>query len=461
MGLTSALVTARTGLSAASIGIEVTSNNVANAGTEGYSRRSVVQSTADPAQIGGLTVGRGVSVDRLGRAADSFLTQSITAAQGEASASASERDVLLLAESWFNDSEVDGLTSRLQSVFDSLKAATADPGDDTFRRSVAYTADQFASSLSRTATALTDLSTQTAEQIESSVEGVNEVLSEIASLNQRIISTGDPQGAGDLLDQRDTLVRSLSDILGVTTRIGDDGTATVLVGGHAVVSGVDYREISVGTDDEGMPKVLVAVDNGFIDVTDELEGEVGGALTALDAIDGYLDVLDGLAEDLTDAFNDVHGAGFDRNGDAGLDFFETDSSAGRLSTTFSFNSELLDDPMLLAFAGASSAVAGDGDNLAELLALEDSKVFDDDTATAEGVLIGLTTTIGSDVAAAEARAAHEAAVLGDLDSMRDSLAGVDLDEEAANLIKFQAAYQAAAKVLRATDELLGTLMDLV
>ncbi|MCP4810559.1 MAG: flagellar hook-associated protein FlgK [Proteobacteria bacterium] len=461
MSVSSALDTAATGLQAARIAIETTSNNVANAATEGYSRRSVDLSNGDAVTVGGVQVGTGVVAERIERAADRFVTGQIVEETGLSSSHEAQHEVLVRAETWLADSEVDGLTSRLQSVYDALTAASADPGDETFRSTVAYAADSFASTLRRAGSALDTLVSDVEQQLDSVVEESNSLLQQVARLNERIVATGDVAGAGDLLDQRDAALTELAAALGTTARISADGTATVLLGGHAVVSGIEARTVQLGEDDDGLVRLELEAGNGAIDVTSSTGGKIGGSLEGVEQVRGYLSDLDELAQDLADAFNDVHNAGYDRNGDSGADFFTVGTGEAHAALGFTFNEDLLDDPDLLAFAEDSTATIGDGGNLAELVDLEGEELFDSDSATAGETLLGLLSTVGADVNAAGDAAEHAALVLSDLQGLRDSISGVDLDEEAADLIRFQAAYQAAAKVLRATDDMLSTLLDIV
>lgn len=460
MGVSSALNTAATGLAAARIAIETTSNNVANAGTEGYSRRSVDLSNGDAVTIGGVQVGSGVVAQRIERASDQFVTGQIVTETGNAASAEARLEVLVRAESWLSDSEVDGLTSRLQSVYDALTAASADPGDDTFRSTVAYAADSFASAMRRAGAALDTLMSDTQEQLTTQVDEANALLEQVARLNERLVASGDVAGAGDILDQRDAALAELASYLGTTSRIASDGTATVLLGGHAVVSGVEAREVTLGEDDDGNSTLSLAAASGSVGVTGSVGGKLGGALEGIEDVQSYLDSLNDLATDLDDAFNTVHAAGYDRNGDAGSDFFSV-ASTGSAALTFTFNQDLLDDPDLLAFASASTATVGDGGNLEDLIGLESEELFSDDSATAGESLLALMSQVGADVASATADAEHTSVILSDLEGLRDAISGVDLDEEAADLIRFQAAYQAAAKVLRATDDMLQTLLDIV
>ena len=147
MGILSTLSSARSGLNAASVALDAASNNVSNASTDGYSRRSVRLTSSDPIQVGSNWRGTGVSVAGVDRAHDVFVNRQLIASAGNQAEAESEYEVLLLSESWFNDVEIDGLPTMLQGVYDSLTQATQDPADETLRRAVANNSVAFATCL--------------------------------------------------------------------------------------------------------------------------------------------------------------------------------------------------------------------------------------------------------------------------------------------------------------------------
>jgi flagellar hook-associated protein 1 FlgK len=121
---------------------------------------------------------------------------------------------------------------------------------------------------------------------------------------------------------------------------------------------------------------------------------------------------------------------------------------------------MLADPSLFATAGAATAAAGDAGNLIALADLEGQDLFSGGTRTAAEAMGDIYTSVGRQAAQAELDRAGNAVRLDDLSSLRESISGVDLDEEAANLLQWQAAYQAAARVVTATNDMVGVLMDM-
>jgi flagellar hook-associated protein 1 FlgK len=457
VGILSTLSSARSGLNAASVALDAASNNVSNASTDGYSRRSVRLTSSDPIQVGSNWRGTGVSVAGIDRAHDVFVNRQLIASAGNQAEAESEYEVLLLSESWFNDVEIDGLPTMLQGVYDSLTQATQDPADETLRRAVANNSVAFATSVSRTAVSLVDLQSQVQDRMSGELSEANQRIQNIADLNRAVIAS---QGnAADLLDQRDMEIGMLAQQLGVDFHIEDDGSATVLLGGHTLVNGIEGRELSV-EHGVGESSIYLEVDSGRTQVSNEVGGSLGGINTALSRIEGYLDDMDLFVEELSNQFNDQHALGFDSTGAAGQEWFQVAGGGAHLAESFTFNSSLLEDPSLFAFASDASALAGDGGNLRVMIEMETDDAFAG-SMSGEETLLNLLSEVGEDAATAKRVASQQSVVLTDLQGLRDAISGVDLDEEAANLIEFQASYQAAAKVLRTSSELFDTLMQAV
>jgi len=254
-------------------------------------------------------------------------------------------------------------------------------------------------------------------------------------------------------------VSTLADDIGVKAVFGADGTATVMVGGHAAVSGTHARTLSVERGSDGLPAVKLAADSGTIDVTNDLGGKLGGRMDAASTVSGVLDDLDTFVSTFADEMNGVHQAGYDRNGDPGGDLFTYDTSSAAQS--FKVDPSVLDDGKLLALAGASTAYAGDGDNLQSMIDVEESDLFDGGNRNGTEQISAIYSTVGQALSSAETDSAVHQAQAEDLQVLRDSISGVALDQEATDLMTWQAAYQASARVVSVADEMLGELMDLV
>lgn len=454
------LLIGRSGLRNANTGIKTTSHNVANVMTPGFNRRSVVQQAGGPINQLGASIGTGVATSDIHRAADRLLTQRRTAAAGTSAATSKEAAILEQTEHFFDETNVDRSSRKMQYFFDTLAAASADVTDQSLQRSFINAGENLATSVTNTAGELIAQQESIVEEIEVLLPQVNGRLSEIASLNAKLLEVGTSGSSGDLADRRDLLVREVAEQLGATVSLDSDNVAAVLVGGHSVVFEGHARNLDIDfTPGTGTPpEITMSAGAGKVYVTRDVGGQVGALLDSYDKIQTYIDELNTFASTFASALNTQHNAGFDSSGTAGEDLFTVTATNPALN--MAFNSNISDDPSLLAFHGAATAFSGDDDNLQSLIDLEDSSMFATGSDTPGAFLTALTARVASDVGSARYRADQEGLALQDLDDFAAALGGVDLDEEAGNLIMYQTAFQASAKVIQTTDRMLGILLDL-
>lgn len=435
------------GLNAASAGLSATSQNVVNSTTPGYQRRNVQQTTQVPTRVPSGIAGRGVTVTGFVRQGSELLTRQQIAGEGDFARSATQQRALQPMESLVDETQVSGPHATTTAFFDALQAATQDPSDAGLRRNVASRAKAVGRSIRTTAEGFESALDAQREGLQGGVDRLNGVARKLADVNRAIVAEDAP---ADLLDERDRLLKEAGSLVGATADIKHDGTANLLLDGHAVVSGPNPRTVSLTAD------FTLAVDVGSGTVAVSPGGEVGGLLDAATFTEGLQQTLADTAVALADAINSAHAGGFDASGTAGGNLFTYDAAdpAGTLSIELAVDQ----DPGLLAFAGDASAAVGDADNLALMSDIETQALVGTQTVSAS--LTSLTTDLASEVARATSDADFGATVLSDLDGLQASLAGVDLDEEAANIMLFQTAYQASAKVVQVNDQLLGTLMEM-
>jgi len=460
MSLLSTLNIGRSGLQSASIGIETTSHNVANASTDGFHRRSV-ERKLNPGRLisGGARVGQGVFVSRIRRASDELLGKRWVEAGGAAAQSGALSAGLSTIETYFNEAAQAGVNEVVQNFFDGLARASADPADLGHRQTLNRAGASLAETVSRTAKSLENAIADFESSIDATTYSVNRLSADLAGVNEAINESGDSVGAGDMMDKRDRLAQQIAALTGANVSYSGSGMVNVYISGHSIVSGVEHREISTGEDANGDQKILIATGAGFVDVTRVIGGEMGGAKAAADKSSDYLDTLDTFASDFSTTINGQHASGFDLNGASGADLFNV--TTGSEARSMEFSSSIYDDARLWAFAGTATSGVGDDTNLKSLIDVESTKIFTSGSETSGQFLASFLNDVASDTAKASVEASQSAARSGDLQSLMKSLTGVDLDQEATSLIEFQAAYQASAKVIRAADELLRSLMSII
>lgn len=443
MGMLDNVHVGATGLMAASAGFNATAQNIANAQTPGFGRRSVELSLVSPIRDGAVQLGQGVSVDAITRNESGLLQSQILDAAGEFSQSRSLADALGQVEPLVNETLAAGARTELSQFFDAISLASADPSDPGLRDTVLEAAKNLSESIERLSQGFERLRQAFAEQMEIEMPPLSQKLQRVAMLNQRLRAAGGSQRAPDIADQLHRLLRELGENGGFAASISPDGTATVMLQGHAVVEESAARDLVYAAP----ASAELATDQGAVTV--ELGGRLGGLAEAYEAVTGYLAELDAFTADFADAVNGVQTSGFDLNGSAGTPLFTYDpaNASGSLSVAAGF------DGASLAFASSAAGGVGDGGNILPLLDVETTSDFG-------GALSQITDTISLDAASALSRTERDELVLSDLDTLDDSLNGVNLDEEAVNLTSFQTAYQASARVMNVANDLIGTLLEL-
>jgi len=460
MSLLHAISASHSGLKAASIAIEATAHNVANVATDGFHKRSVERNVAGGVTRGGVSLGQGVRVLRVRRATDDLLGVRMVGQKGIAGSSAAAAGALQRIEVSFNEAESTGFVQSLDELFDTLARATSDPSDSGLRMSVVRKGEIFAKAVNRTADALEQSDSDLQSDIKETIDLANDMAAELAEVNNSLVSSRDSLGSGDLLDKRDIIVGKLADLIGSTVDYeSTNGTATVFVGGHALVSGITSRSLVAGTDTAGEPTVEMTTDSGAVVVTDRLAGRMGGLEKARTHITSYLETMNTFAGDLADTLNTQHQLGFDLNGAAGVAMFTF--AGGSEAQSLAFDTAVLEDPNLLAFSGSVTGGVANDDNLKALLDIKTQNLFNSGTSTAGEFSSKLISEVGNDIVKYQGMSAAQGEHLMDLEGMMEALTGVSLDQEATNLIEFQAAYQASAKVIRVADSLVQFLLETI
>ncbi len=449
MGILDTLRTGASGIFAASAGLDATSHNIARARLPGATRRSIDVSTRRAYRQGLVHVGQGVQVDGIVRDEPGLLGIQRIDAAGDAASARTLRDGLAFIAPLVDETVSSGPRSTLTAFFESLTIATTDPGDANLRTAVVQAAEAFAKSVGRARKGFEDAMLQFTGRIEAGVEPVNEMLAAVASFNAEITGVHDGVASPDLADERDRVIRELGELGGFEVRFEADGTATLFLDDHIVVQGAHARSVNY----EEPTSFTIAIDGGQVAV--EPGGALAGYVEAYEAVAGYASDLDTFAALFADEIAATQALGFTRTGAVGRPVFEYDplNPAG----SFAVATGLTGDD--LAFAGDPSAAPGDGENLASLIALQYENFVGG--RTPGDALSSITNQVALDLAEAERVTERTDAVLLDLDQLAENLHGIDVDEEATQLVAYQTAYQASARVVSTAQSLVSTLLEIV
>ena len=461
MSTFSGLNTATTALWAQRRALDVTGQNIANVNTEGYSRqRTDLQSlggTAVPAfHSVSREVGGGVSADNVLRIRDVFLEGRAQLEHGTAARLTAENQALGFVEQAFREPGTTGIQSMLDEVWNGWGAMANNTPDLPARSEILSRTQTLVDGFRSTQGALDAQWSQTRENLTTLVDEVNAVALEVADLNsaiQRATQAGLP--ANELSDKRDVLVMKLADQVGGLARPGADGMVDVLVGGAALVAGGTALGLRlIGSSDPDTiagdpPRLVTTAGNSAVRPGGTAQGQLN---TLNDIIPSHRDALDSLAQKLATAMNDQHRNGFDLDGAPGGDVFGSTSGPITASTL----TLLISDPRKLAASSAGPDASGpaldnrNADAIAQLRRANPGIDFTYRTMIVElGIRAGVT----------ERNLEIQSVIAAQVDAARDSVAGVNLDEEMTNMLSFQHAYSAAGRMVTAIDETLDVLIN--
>ncbi len=457
-------------LGAQKTAIDVTGQNIANVSTVGYTRQSVILETSGGSVDYMHVTGDGVKVASIQRAKDAYLQAQTL---GESSTNGKEtalQDAMAKIEPFFNDTTTTGLGTSLQNFYNSWQDLANNPQGSAERQAVLNTAQTVVNNFNQLSQSLNDQSVATNTSLTATTNTISTSLKQVADLNAQIqileIGGG---SANQLRDSRDILLKGLAQKVGITSQEQLDGTMTVTLGsspgGPTLVSGTTASLL--GTDGGNPAAIMLkanASDTGT-DVTsiisaDTRSGELGGALQVRDqAIPGFLATLDSMASNLATQVNSLHSSGTGLNGSTGVDFF----TAATVSSGYSGRIALsISSPNDVAASGTPSTGTGDNSNALALAALKNGVItVSGGQTTVSGLYGSLVGSVGLAVQNAQQGVTQSNTMLTQLDNLRESLLGVNMDEELSKLISFQKGYEGAAKLVVTGQEMIDTVLNMV
>ncbi|MDD4360268.1 MAG: flagellar hook-associated protein FlgK [Syntrophaceticus sp.] len=484
------LYVAMTGLFAQKKSIDVTAHNIANASTPGYTRQRAELSTKDPWPVPGLNMpreagqlGTGVQVKTIERIRDQFLDQQIrqqTLLEGEWE---ERNNALSQVETIFMELSDNGLNSVMDKFWDDWNQLSKFPDSSPVRTTVVESSVTLADTIRHTYSQLKTLQNDLNEQVRIKVDQTNSILNQIADLNKQIQTVSvSGLSPNDLLDRRDILLDQLNSTVAAEVHIQGDQTVNVMIGGMNVVDGFKATLLTTEADAQGIYQVGVDLgkgNNALVQWSD-LGGEFQGLAEARDNdVEGYMEALDQLAVSLAREVNKLHMDGYGLDGETGITgipFFVGSESASEpdivsSASSIYINPYLTADPQRIAAAASpgedGKPASGNGNNALLIYQLRDQKIEIENaagevvsTATINDFYKSMISKLGVDADQAENMVINQEALVTQLNNRKESISGVSLDEEMTNMIQYQNAYMAAAKLVNVIDEMTRVLINL-
>lgn len=321
------LSTSVSGLLAFQQALDVTSNNVANSATPGYSAESANFTEAPPQFTGSGFVGSGVDVQSITRSYNEFLAQQVRGTQSSYSSSNTLATQAAQVDNMLSDSST-GLTASLQSFVNSLQSVADSPSSTAVRQALLSQAQALAQQLTTYDSQIAQYGSQLETQLSGDVTQINQLSANIAALNQQIATetSGTGQTPNQLMDQRDHLIDQLSQYVSVQTTTQSNGEMNVYIGtGQALVTGAVAQQLTTVPNAYDPSQLDIGLGAGASsgDVTTEITGgELGGLLSARSQVlDPARNALGQISVAIAGIVNAQQQSGMDQTGAPGQPMF--------------------------------------------------------------------------------------------------------------------------------------------
>ena len=445
-GLNTSLLVGMQALDVTQAALDATSNNIANANTPGYTRE-VPQFSENAETVSGTSVsGGGVALEKLQSIRDELLNIQIQQQTSLQSSADTQSSSLQRVQSYFSSTAGGDIASALSSFSSNLSQLSANPSSSAVQQGVLSSGQDLANAFQNTSRGLTTARSNADGQVTQTVAQINSLTSQIAQLNGQLSQmTAAGQDGGTVQDQRDQLVQQLSKLTGVSvTQSGDGETITTANGSPLVMGGTSYS-LQTATGSDGMQHVL---DSSGVDITASLTGgQLGGAISIRDQIiPSFLTQLNTLATQFATAFNAAQAQGFDSRGNPGQAFFAVPANPADAASGITV---AITNPSAIAISSDGSA--GSNGNIANLTAALTGSLPSGQTPAQS--YASLDSQVGSSASNATAQSSAIGLNLQQLANQQGSVSAVDTNEETANLIRYQTAYEAAARIVSTVQQL--------
>lgn len=456
------------GILAQGQGLDVVSQNIANAQTPGYVRENTnFSAIVQP----GSAIGSGVTVASISQITDTFLQNQAYSASADSKSAASYLSTLNSAQNNFQEPSPVGINEQLSAMWNSFDQVANHPDQSGARQQLVGIAQQISTTLNNASQGLTDLYNSTVGSISGSVTSLNQQLSSVATLNGQIMAVNGQNGANTLIDQRNQILTSITNEIGARVSNNQDGSVSIVSGGVALVSGVTVTNVSVKSPTA--PPVpapggaLVSVVSTSTGATLPISsGTIGGQLQALNGpIPNYASALDSFANTFATKVNNIL-----TNGYVYQPYNSSPPPPPPPNGLPLFVSGVSGQPISAANIGINSAIVSNPFNIAA--AQNYNQPLDGANAQAVGALgslanppdaqyTAIVSQVGLNTSTAQANASSQAARALSTSASLASVSGVNTNQEMVNMLAYQQAYQASAKVISTVASAIQSLLAAV
>ncbi len=477
----------KSGLGSAQRKLSTTSHNIANANTEGYTRQRAEAQARSPLKKGSINVGQGVDVKQVRRIHDQLIEKKVLSSQSHHQYHSERAHQLGQTEEIFNEINGEGMNKLLNNFFNNFRELANRPDDETVRSIVRDNARVVVNDFKRISGTLNEITNNINQKIIGAAEEINALTQTIATLNTQIADFEVTSGeASDLRDQRDLAISSLSEFMNVTTYedeksqyvVNIEGVGTIVTGGTNVEIGATHlKKDDQNPNDPGSVHLYFASRPGQIFSDKVQSGKLQALIQSRDGeVEHMKKQMDLMAYQLSSATNAIHRKGYinamvdtNEQGEVinngqfkkltGIDFFRKLDSVEHASEKIDLSDLIKEDAAYIASALEPNS-PGDNRVALAITKLQNEKFLNDGTSTLQEQYLKAIGSLGTETSKSKMLEEQSKGILAQNKSIKERISGVSLDEEAANMIRYQHQYQAAAKVIGASEDMFNAVMNL-
>ncbi|MGC8828602.1 MAG: flagellar hook-associated protein FlgK [Verrucomicrobiia bacterium] len=469
-GLFSILNMGSQSLQAHQLGIEVSGHNLANVNNPAYARQRVVLQTATAQQTSAGQLGSGVQAIAIEQVRESIYDRQYESETSITSYLQSQQKSLGMLQSYLNE-RVDrqssttsdssstlasgGIAAAMQNLFDSFSKLSLNPSSLSDRTVLLQNARMLASRFNQLSSDLNNLTSFLNDSISSDVNKANSLLQDIVELNKEISQQefGSDARANDLRDLRQQKLEELAGIFKIDVSEEPDGGVNVSVNGNLIISGLNQID-SFETSTDANGNVVVVLKNSANQIQSG-GGSVQGAIDLRDQIIAAVKTsINNLAAQLIKEVNSIHSGGYSLNGTNGQDFF-----TGTDAATIRVNDALIQNPALIQLNDSANS-SNSNQVVNELAQLATKKIAALNNSTFSEAYRQVVENVGAEVSRVNQRLDDQNTIKNLILQKRNSVSGVSIDEEMTELMKYQRAFEASAKLISIVDDLLDSVLSM-
>ena len=472
MGILNVLQSGKSGMSTAKAGIATAGHNIANTNTEGFSRQRV-QSEANVSKqmagSGGPYVGEGSKITRIERINDEYLEKQLREGQRDLSYHEEKQVFLGQIEDTFNEMNGDGINRVVARFFNDFRKLSNDPSSEAIRQSLRESSQAMVNDFRRIRKETEGVSSHIDTRIDGYMSELNSYAKDLGELNVRISHAENTKtDAPDLEDRRDVVLKKMSALVDITIHKDNNNMVNVDIKNVGpLVTGPNTTLLSLGRAPaqlDGSPENSLQASRspfGNQYVTTSMQGGKLGALveTRDKAVSMVLNRLDQMAHSIVSSVNEIHQKGFTQDGRTNVDFFKPMDSVARAAETLSLSDDIKNSHSNIALALQPDA-PGDNRNALAIANLQNSHLMNNGNSTIDDYYNSIISDVGVASSRNSEAMGQQRSILTQLNKVRDQVSGVSIDEETTNLMQFQHAFDASARVIKVADEMLDTVLKL-